>query len=104
MRLKIRDGRTWVLEEAGEVVFKADISAQYSGGAQIEGVFTRPEARGRGFARRGVAAISAELLRTSEFVTLHVDRENEPALRAYERAGFRTHSEFRLVLLAVGAH
>ena len=102
MRLKIRDGRTWVLEEAGDVVFKADISAEYSGGAQIEGVFTLPDARGRGFARRGVAAISAELLRTSDFVTLHVDRENMPALRAYERAGFQTHSEFRLVLLAVG--
>ncbi|MEZ5066380.1 MAG: GNAT family N-acetyltransferase [bacterium] len=101
MRLKIRDGRTWVLDDAVGVVFKADVSAQYAGGAQIEGVFTRPDARGRGFARRGMGALSAELLRSSQFVTLHVDQRNDPARRAYERAGFRTRAEFRLVLLAV---
>ena len=39
MRQKIVDGRTWLMEERGEVVFKVDVSAQYAGGAQIEGVF-----------------------------------------------------------------
>jgi hypothetical protein len=99
MRQKITDGRTWLLEDRGEVVFKVDVSAQFSGGAQIEGVFTRPQSRGRGFARDGVAAVCRELLRTSAFVSLHVDRDNTPARRAYEHAGFRRHSEFRLVLL-----
>jgi RimJ/RimL family protein N-acetyltransferase len=101
MRLKIKDGRTWVLEDQGELVFKADVSAQYSGGSQIEGVFTRPELRGKGFAKQGMAAICAELLQSSEFVSLHVDGQNVPARKAYERAGFRHHGEFRLVLLGV---
>jgi hypothetical protein len=101
MRSKIRDGRTWLLEENGEAVFKVDVSAQYSGGSQIEGVFTRPHRRGRGIARAGLAALSNELLATSPFVSLHVDRENAPARRAYERTGFRAHSLFRLVLLSV---
>ncbi len=48
-----------------------------------------------------VAALSARLLRTAEFVSLHVDRENTAARRAYERAGFAAFSEFRLVLLRV---
>ena len=99
MLQKIEDGRTWILEERGETVFKLDVSAQYSGGAQIEGVYTRPHRRGRGFARRGVATLTEELLRSSAFVTLHVDQENSPAKRAYEKAGFRRYSEFRLVLL-----
>jgi hypothetical protein len=99
MRQKIVDGRTWLLEDRGEVVFKVDVSAQFAGGAQIEGVFTRPQFRGKGFARDGVTAVSRELLRTSAFVSLHVDRENTPARRAYEHAGYRRHSEFRLVLL-----
>lgn len=99
MRHKIQDGRTFLLDEDGEAVFKVDVSAQYAGGAQIEGVFTRPHCRGRGRAAAGVAALSAELLRTSPFVSLHVAHDNEPARRAYERAGFRKHSEFRLVLL-----
>jgi ribosomal protein S18 acetylase RimI-like enzyme len=99
MKQKVVDGRTWVLEEDGEVVFKVDVSAQYAGGAQIEGVFTLPHRRGCGLARAGVAAVSRELLGTSEFVSLHVDRDNVAACRAYEAAGFRKHSEFRLVLL-----
>jgi uncharacterized protein len=100
MRRKIRDGRTWVADEDGEPVFKVDVSAQYSGGAQIEGVFTRPERRARGVASRAIAAMCSELLDTSAFVSLHVDRRNTPAKRAYEKAGFRPFSEFRLVLLA----
>jgi ribosomal protein S18 acetylase RimI-like enzyme len=99
MRSKIQDGRTYLLDRDGETVFKVDVSAQYAGGAQIEGVFTRPRFRGRGLAAAGVAALSADLLRTSPFVSLHVAHDNEPARRAYERAGFRRHSEFRLVLL-----
>lgn len=99
MRQKIQDGRTWLLEDEGETVFKVDVSAQYAGGSQIEGVFTRPRFRGRGLAAAGVAALSRELLRSSAFVSLHVAQDNVPARRAYERAGFRKHSEFRLVLL-----
>jgi GNAT superfamily N-acetyltransferase len=103
MRHKILDGRTWLLEDDDEIVFKVDVSAQYAGGAQIEGVFTRPHRRGQGFARAGVAAVSRELLASSDFVSLHVDRENRPARCAYEAAGYRPHSEFRLVLLQVGS-
>jgi GNAT superfamily N-acetyltransferase len=99
MKEKIRDGRTWVLEEADEIVFKADVSARFSGGAQIEGVFTRPHRRGRGYAARGLAAMTGELLRSSAFVSLHVAESNKPARRAYEKCGFRAFSEFRLVLL-----
>lgn len=100
MRRKIQDGVTWLVEEDGRAVFKVDVSAQYAGGAQIEGVFTRPEHRGRGIARRAVAAVCAELLATSGFVSLHVARGNAAARRAYEAAGFRPAAEFRLVLLA----
>lgn len=102
MRRKIRDGRTWVADEDGRPVFKVDVSAQYSGGSQIEGVFTRPERRGHGVASRALASMCSELLDTSAFVSLHVDQRNTPARRAYEKAGFRPFSEFRLVLLASG--
>ncbi len=99
MRQKIREGRTWVAEEADEPVFKVDVSAQYAGGSQIEGVFTRPTLRGRGIASRAIASLCAELLASSAFVTLHVAQDNAPAKRAYEKSGFRKFSEFRLVLL-----
>lgn len=101
MRHKILDGRTWVLEDRGRIVFKVDVSAQYAGGAQIEGVFTRPDLRGRGHGWRGVAAVGAHLLQSSRFVSLHVDRDNVAARRAYEKAGFRQQGELRLLLLRV---
>ncbi|GJM45237.1 MAG: hypothetical protein DHS20C21_20790 [Gemmatimonadota bacterium] len=99
MRHKIREGRTWLAEMDGRTVFKVDVSAQFNGGAQIEGVFTRPAVRGQGVASRSVAALAQELLTTSAFVTLHVDQHNLPAKRAYEKAGFCRTGEFRLVLL-----
>jgi ribosomal protein S18 acetylase RimI-like enzyme len=99
MRRKIRDGQTWVVREGKRMIFKVDVAAQFAGGAQVEGVFTRPDFRGRGYARRGVAGVCAELLQTSRFVSLHVARENAAARRAYEAVGFRPFGEFRLVLL-----
>ena len=99
MRRKIKDGQTWVVRVGKTPVFKVDVAAQFAGGAQVEGVFTRPSHRGRGIARRGVAGVCAELLASSRFVTLHVARENTPARHAYEAAGFREFGEFRLVLL-----
>jgi hypothetical protein len=47
----------------------------------------------------GDAELAADLLKTSAFVTLHVAQDNIAAKRAYENAGFRKHSAFRLVLL-----
>lgn len=99
MERKIEDGRTWVLAERGETVFKVDVAAQFAGGSQIEGVYTKPHRRGRGIARRALATLIDDLLNSTAFVSLHVDHENIPAKRAYEKAGFRRYSEFRLVLL-----
>jgi len=99
MRQKIADGRTWVIEEGGEIVFKVDVSAHFAGGSQLEGVYTQPFCRGQGHATRGMKAATTELLKTSPFVTLHVNSENYAAKRVYEKAGYRYHSEFLLVLL-----
>ncbi len=99
MKQKIRDGRTWVAEDDGVPVFKVDVSAQYGGGAMIEGVYTRPAMRGQGIASRSIAGLARELLTSSAFVSLHVDQANIPAKRAYEKAGFCIVGEFRLVLL-----
>lgn len=56
----------------------------------VNNLAVRPELRGRGLGRQlldGVLATAARLGATS--VTLEVRRSNTPALRLYERAGFR---------------
>ncbi len=60
-----------------------------SGIAVVGNVFTRDSARGRGLATRVTSAVTADLMaRGCWQVTLTVDPENAPALRAYERLGY----------------
>ena len=57
--------------------------------AVVGNVFTRASARGRGLATRVTSAVTADLLERGCWdVTLTVDPENAPALRAYERLGY----------------
>jgi len=85
----IEDGTSYVLEEKGRLVFKADLSARCPIGAQIVGVFTEPDRRGEGLARRGTAELAHRMLAEgTPAVCLFVRENNAPARRAYERAGF----------------
>ena len=60
-----------------------------SGIAVVGNVFTRDSARGRGLATRVTSAVTADLMERGCWqVTLTVDPENAPALRAYERLGY----------------
>jgi uncharacterized protein len=90
MRDSILRGGTWVVEREGRPVAKVDLSIRSPRrGAQIAGVYVEQQWRGRGIAGGCVAAIAAELLAQGlPAVTLHVRADNEPALRAYARAGF----------------
>jgi len=83
----VRDGEE-LLAAAGTHV----ISARYAIAA-IGNIFTRPAARGRGFAGAVTAAVVAELLGGScRDTILNVARANEPAQRVYRRLGFREHA------------
>jgi GNAT superfamily N-acetyltransferase len=57
----VEERASYVLEEEGRLVFKADLSARCPIGAQIVGVFTEPDRRGQGLARRGVGEIVRRL-------------------------------------------
>lgn len=61
-----------------------------AGVAAIGNVFTQPEHRNRGLARRTTAAlIQALLARGLRTIVLNVGLQNAPALRCYEHLGFR---------------
>lgn len=98
VRRRIRDRRTWVVGPPGKPRSKVDLGSDGSAGAVIEGVYTMPEDRGQGLARRVVASVSARLLEERELVCLHVDVENESARRCYEQAGMRAEETCRLLL------
>jgi len=65
---------------------------------QLGGIYTPPEFRGRGYARR---AIAAQLLaaRANGVTRSVLFTNNASAVRCYEALGFRRIGEFSLVIL-----
>ena len=92
-------GRAFARIEDGRVVFKAEIGAVTPHACQVQGVWVRPESRGRGLAAAGVAAVVAEALRSvAPVVSLYVNDFNLPARAAYRRVGFAEVASFMSVL------
>jgi predicted GNAT family acetyltransferase len=82
-------GRAFARIENGRVLFKAEIGAVTPGACQVQGVWVRPELRGRGLAVAGMAAVVNEALRrVAPVVSLYVNDFNAPARAVYRRVGF----------------
>jgi predicted GNAT family acetyltransferase len=95
----IRAGRAFARISGGRVIFKAEVGAATSQACQVQGVWVRPEFRGRGLAAPGMAAVVTEARRAvAPVVSLYVNDFNAPARAAYLRAGFRQVGEFMSVL------
>lgn len=95
----VRAGRAFARIEHGQVIFKAEVGAATPQACQVQGVWVRPEYRGRGLAAPGMSAVVTEARRSiSPVVSLYVNDYNTPARAAYLRAGFRQVGEFMSVL------
>ncbi|WP_084127187.1 GNAT family N-acetyltransferase [Demequina sp. NBRC 110054] len=100
----VRAGRSYVQlgsirGKRPEVIFKAEIGVLGGGVAQIQGVWTHPDVRGRGVARAGMAelvrAIRAEV---APVASLYVNDFNAPALAVYRSVGFEDVGTFATVM------
>jgi ribosomal protein S18 acetylase RimI-like enzyme len=61
--------------------------------AVVGNVMTHADFRGHDFAKMVTSAVTAELLDRVEDVALNVHADNEPAVAAYSRLGYRTHCQ-----------
>ena len=95
----VRTGRAFARIEDGKVLFKAEVGAATSQACQVQGVWVRPECRGRGLAAPGMAAVVDEARRSiAPVVSLYVNDFNTPARAAYRRAGFTEVGRFMSIL------
>jgi predicted GNAT family acetyltransferase len=95
----VRSGRAYARFIDGQVVFKAELAVITRHTAQVQGVWTAPQWRGRGLATAGMAAVVRDALRrVAPSVTLYVNDFNDAARRVYDRCGFRRVGTFATVL------
>jgi predicted GNAT family acetyltransferase len=94
----IERGWWWLWLENGELRFQCNIGSQTAKTAQIQGVWTPPELRGRGYATLALRAICGKLMHEVPTLSLYVNDFNERAIALYERIGFRRVGEFTTYL------
>ena len=94
---RIRKGRTWILVEKDELLFKADVIAANPETCYVEGVWVKPEARGFGFGQACVAELARMLLWGSRSLSLLVDADNKEAQLFYKNCGFHVRGSYRLL-------
>jgi uncharacterized protein len=96
---RIRQGRSWVLIENNQLVFKTDIVSQTPQAAYVEGVYVAPEKRGQGYGFRCVSQLTGYLLRRVGSVCLTVNEKFPEALTFYKRVGFDVASQYDTIYL-----
>jgi ribosomal protein S18 acetylase RimI-like enzyme len=97
-RAQIEEGRSWLWEEDGAILFKAEASAWTPSAIQIQQVWVDPEVRGHGNAQRGMRDLVRLLLERVPRVCLFVRAENAAAIRVYEAIGMTRTGFYRSLL------
>jgi ribosomal protein S18 acetylase RimI-like enzyme len=92
---QIEEGRSWLWEEDGVILFKAEASAWTPAAVQLQQVWSDPEARGQGYATRALRDLCRLLLERTPIVCLFVRPENAPALALYDRVGMQRVGSYR---------
>lgn len=91
--------RARVVCEGGRVVFVAYADVRSRHGWLVQGVYTWPDFRRRGYARRGMASLLREAFTAgASHVQLSVVAGNDRASRLYRKLGFEPFAELRTVL------
>ena len=98
VRAMIDRGMWWVAESFGRLCFFCNIGPWSAQTAQLQGIWTPPELRGKGLATASLSALCDRLFPMTPTLSLYVNDFNERAIALYRRVGFTTVSEFQTLL------
>jgi uncharacterized protein len=98
VRTMIDRGLWWVGDSLGRLCFFCNVGPWSAQTAQMQGIWTPPELRGKGLATASLGAICDRLLDVTPTLSLYVNDFNTKAVALYERVGFTTTSEFQTLL------
>ena len=94
----LREQRALAVTDAHGVLFKADIGAVTRHTCQVQGVWVRPDARGRGIGTAAMAGVLRHALTLAPTVSLYVNDFNDAAVSMYATLGMRQVAELSTVL------
>jgi hypothetical protein len=97
-RAQIDEGRSWLWEEDGAILFKAEASAWTPLAVQLQQVWVDPGQRNKGYAQRALRDLCRSLLEHAATVCLFVRAENAPAIHVYEAVGMRRTINYRSLI------
>jgi predicted GNAT family acetyltransferase len=94
----IKERRAFGIVQDGEVIFKADLGAVSPHTCQVQGVWVRPDLRGRGIGTAALPVVLRHALTLAPTVSLYVNDFNTAARRVYARLGLREAAVLSTVL------
>jgi ribosomal protein S18 acetylase RimI-like enzyme len=96
---RIEQGRTWVVVESGELIFKADVISKTAEVVYIEGVWLREDCRHQNLGTRFMSALMRSLLEDTKSICLLVNETNESAQGFYRKCGFHFRATYETIFL-----
>lgn len=99
VRRRVRDARSYIFEEDGDIAFKIDIGSRSQWGAELEGLHTHRHHRRKGHALLNLGQISRHLLSSLPRLSLRVNESDEITAKIARRVGYVAGASQRLVLL-----
>src|SRR6185369_1568521 len=96
---RIDKQRVWVVIENDRLVFKTDVIADTPRASYIEGVYVRPDERGKGVGRRCLLGVTRFLMKQSKAIYLFVEDQNTRTKSFYLNAGFNVAGQYDLLYL-----
>ena len=96
---RIEQGRTWVVVEDDQLIFKADVVSKTSEVIYVEGVWLHEEYRHKNFGTRFMSELMRRLLEDSKSVCLLVNETNTWAQGFYRKCGFHFRATYETIFL-----
>lgn len=96
---RIRQGRTWVLVQNNQLVFKADIVSDARDIIYLEGIWLSEGHRGNGLGVRCLTQLSRQLLRRTGSICLLANEANKSAQTLYRKSGYRLRGIYDTIFL-----
>ncbi|MBD7995941.1 GNAT family N-acetyltransferase [Arthrobacter sp. Sa2CUA1] len=95
----IKNGHSLVeFDDAGQVIFKAELGTVSSSAVQVQGVWMNPAYRGRGLSAAYMSAVVDFAQKLAPVTSLYVNHYNAPARATYESVGFTQVGTFATIL------